>query len=203
VKHILITGAAGAIGTALRAAYQGRYRLRLTDIAPLGKAAAGEELVNADITDLAACVRMMEGVDCVVHLGGTAVEDAWEKILPANIAGCYNVIEAARRAGVTRVIFASSNHRRLRRIQQPAQPLGQQQCRVPRLPPAGRCRDLRGGYPRAGRGGKRNIGAVPRRLFHADGICRRCKQDRLNASRSYSGARRRITGERGPSGAER
>ena len=110
MKHILITGAAGAIGTALRAAYQGRYRLRLTDIAPLGKAAAGEELVNADITDLAACVRMMEGVDCVVHLGGISVEDAWEKILPANIAGCYNVFEAARRAGVTRVIFASSNH---------------------------------------------------------------------------------------------
>jgi uronate dehydrogenase len=110
VKRVLITGAAGAIGKVLRAAYHGKYQLLLSDIAPLGEAAPGEELVSADLTDFAACERMMQGVDCVVHLGGVAVEDAWEKILPANIVGCYNVFEAARRAGVKRVIFASSNH---------------------------------------------------------------------------------------------
>ena len=110
MKRVLITGAAGAIGKVLRAAYRGKYRLRLSDIAPLGEAAPGEELVPADLADAAACDKMMQGVDCVVHLGGVAVEDAWEKILPANIAGCYNVFEAARRAGVKRVIFASSNH---------------------------------------------------------------------------------------------
>jgi len=111
MNRILITGAAGAIGRALRASFRGAYpRLRLTDIAPLGAAADGEELVEANLEDLAACERMMDGVDCVVHLGGVAFEDSWEKILPANIVGCYNVFEAARRRQVRRVVFASSNH---------------------------------------------------------------------------------------------
>ena len=52
----------------------------------------------------------MAGIDCVVHLAGMPVEAAWEKVLPLNIEGCYNVFEAARRAGVKRIIFASSNH---------------------------------------------------------------------------------------------
>ena len=111
MNRVLITGAAGAIGSVLRSSFRGAYpHLRLTDIAPLGDAAAGEELVQANLEDLAACEKMMEGVDCVVHLGGVAFEDSWEKILPANIAGCYNVFEAARRQDVGRVVFASSNH---------------------------------------------------------------------------------------------
>ena len=52
----------------------------------------------------------MAGVDAVVHLGGIAVEEAWEKIMPANVAGTYNLFEAARRAGVRRIVVASSNH---------------------------------------------------------------------------------------------
>ncbi|MBL8386049.1 MAG: NAD(P)-dependent oxidoreductase [Burkholderiales bacterium] len=110
-NRILITGAAGQIGVALRQGLRGSYALlRLSDIAPLGDAAAGEELVQCDLADIAALERSMAGIDCVVHLGGVSVEDSWEKVLPANIAGCYNVFEAARRQGVGRVIFASSNH---------------------------------------------------------------------------------------------
>ena len=61
MKRILITGAAGAIGTVLRAAYRGKYQLRLSDIAFLGNAAPGEELVRADLADVAACERSMRG----------------------------------------------------------------------------------------------------------------------------------------------
>lgn len=111
MKRILITGAAGQIGRALRAGLKGHYSLiRLTDIAPLGSAEAGEELVTADLRDMAAMEKAASGIDCVVHLGGVSVEDVWEKVLPMNIEGCYNVFEAARRQGVKRVVFASSNH---------------------------------------------------------------------------------------------
>jgi uronate dehydrogenase len=128
MTRVLITGAAGHIGTVLRQALRGRYDLlRLSDIAPLGEAAPGEELVEADIQDFAATRESMAGIDAVVHLGGVIVETDWEKIMPVNIAGAYNVFEAARQQGVKRVIFASSNHaigfyRRSQRIDDTAQP---------------------------------------------------------------------------------
>ncbi len=110
-RRVLITGAAGAIGSVLRKGFQGRYDLlRLSDIEPLGAAGRGEELVQADILDLDATVETMKGIDCVVHLAGMPIEDDWQTILKTNIIGCYNVFEAARLTGVKRVVFASSNH---------------------------------------------------------------------------------------------
>jgi uronate dehydrogenase len=111
MERILITGAAGKIGNALRNGLRGSYPLiRLLDIAPLGTAEAGEEIRSADIRDIAAMEKAMTGIDCVVHLAGASEEAAWEKVLPLNIEGCYNVFEAARRQRVKRVVFASSNH---------------------------------------------------------------------------------------------
>ena len=111
MQRVLITGAAGNIGKVLRQGLRGRYpKLRLMDIAPLGEAAPGEEISAADVRDMAAMEKLMAGVDCVVHLAGVPSEDAWDKILPLNIVGCYNAFEAARRQGVRRFIFASSNH---------------------------------------------------------------------------------------------
>jgi NAD(P)-dependent dehydrogenase (short-subunit alcohol dehydrogenase family) len=109
---ILITGAAGLIGTMLRPrlAREGR-RLRLLDIAPLtDPAGPSEEQVTASVTDLAALTAACAGADAVIHLGGIPREDAWGPVLDVNINGTYNVFEAARRAGVRRVVFASSNH---------------------------------------------------------------------------------------------
>src|SRR5712692_8976129 len=111
MNRVLITGAAGRIGRTLRDGLGKRYGLlRLLDLAPLGAAAAGEEVVRADIGDLAAMEAALEGIDCVVHLAGVPEEAVWEKILPANIVGTYNVFEAARRRGTRRIVFASTNH---------------------------------------------------------------------------------------------
>jgi uronate dehydrogenase len=111
MNRILITGAAGKIGSTLREGLRERYAvLRLSDLAPLDPARAGEEIVRADLADLAEVEVAMRGVDCVVHLGAIAGEDTWDKILPNNVVGTWNVFEAARRQGVRRVIYASSHH---------------------------------------------------------------------------------------------
>lgn len=110
MKRVLMTGAAGSIGSYLRETLRGKYLLRLSDVKPIGVLAEGEEFVAADVTDAPALGPLMEDVHGVVHLGGVPREDAWEPILDINIVGSYNVFEAARRQGVERFIFASSNH---------------------------------------------------------------------------------------------
>jgi uronate dehydrogenase len=109
-KTILITGAAGGVGGHLRRQLAGRYRLRLSDRRPVGKLAPGETFQKADIARLADTLRITKGVDAIIHLGGYSVEGPWDDILRANIVGCHNVFEAARRNGVPRLLFATSNH---------------------------------------------------------------------------------------------
>jgi uronate dehydrogenase len=112
-ERILITGAAGGIGTLLRPRLAKPDRvLRLLDIASLPPAADGErvELVTASVTDLPAMREASKNVDAVIHLGGVSQEGPWSEILEINIHGTYVALEAARQAGVPRVILASSNH---------------------------------------------------------------------------------------------
>ncbi len=111
MQTVLITGAAGGIGSRLRRLLEGTYRdIRLSDLAPPPDLAADETFVAADLADMAQVERAVAGVEGIVHLGGFSVEGPWETILQANIIGCYNLFEAARRHGVERVVFASSNH---------------------------------------------------------------------------------------------
>ncbi len=113
--RLLITGAAGEVGSALRELLREHLGehfpvIRLTDNRDLGSARPGEELAPADLTDFDAVLQAMWGVDAVIHLGGIADEDTYANIRAVNMDGTYNVLEAARQAGVKRVVFASSIH---------------------------------------------------------------------------------------------
>src|SRR5947207_4794318 len=111
MDRVLITGAAGGIGRSLRDSLLGVYRaLRLSDRVPLAPARTGEEVDLTELSDMAAVERMVDGVDGIVHLGGISGESEWEAIFQSNIAGTYNLFEAARRARVKRIIVATSNH---------------------------------------------------------------------------------------------
>jgi uronate dehydrogenase len=110
MKTILITGAAGDVGTHLRRELAGKYAMRVSDLRPLSRFSDSENFARADISKMPDALRITKGVDAVVHLGGYSVEGPWESILNANIVGCYNVFEAARRNGVKRILFPTSNH---------------------------------------------------------------------------------------------
>jgi uronate dehydrogenase len=110
VSVIVITGAAGLIGSMLRPRLARPDRtLRVLDIEPL-TAGPGEEAVEASVTDLESMTAACQGADAIIHLAGIPGESSWPRILETNINGGYGVFEAARRAGVPRVVFASSNH---------------------------------------------------------------------------------------------
>ena len=110
MKTVLITGAAGDVGTHLRRELAAKYRIRASDLRDLKEKFKGQQFMRADISDFQAALRITKAVDAVVHLGGYSVEGPWEGILSANIIGCYNVFEAARRNGVKRILFPTSNH---------------------------------------------------------------------------------------------
>jgi uronate dehydrogenase len=111
-RRVLVTGAAGLIGRTACAGLAARgWKVRGLDKVPLdGVDGLAEPPVLADIADADAVRRATEGVDAVVHLAGMATEAPFEEILSANIEGTFHVFDAARRAGVPRVVYASSNH---------------------------------------------------------------------------------------------
>ena len=111
LDRLLITGAAGDIGTALRPALRSKYQLRLGDLMPIVPLRQGEEAVVADIRDLSTMEEAASAMDAIVHLAGHREGTTpWEPCFEVNMGGTYHVLEAARRQGVRRVVFASSNH---------------------------------------------------------------------------------------------
>jgi len=105
MRRVLVTGMSGLIGEAVRRRLEGRWTLRALNRRPV----PGVETHRADIGDLDAIAPAFRDVDAVVHLAANVqANPPWEAILRDNVVGTYNVFEAARRAGVKRVVYASS-----------------------------------------------------------------------------------------------
>lgn len=106
-KTVLITGAAGLIGSLLSSALNEKYNVRALTRRPI----EDENAVLGDITDMESLIAACTGVDSVIHLAANANPHAsWDVVMQTNIIGTYNVFEAAARTGVKQVIYASSNH---------------------------------------------------------------------------------------------
>jgi NAD+ dependent glucose-6-phosphate dehydrogenase len=109
---VVVTGATGGVGRMLVPALSGRHRLRLhgqadTLAAPVG----AHDAVSGDLERFADAAAAVAGADAVVHLAAQASPEAsWEEVDGPNITGTFHLFEAARQAGVRRVVFASTNH---------------------------------------------------------------------------------------------
>lgn len=112
MKKLVLTGAAGRLGSYLRAPLSEMCdTLVSSDImdAP-ANLHPNETYVKADLADLDAMVDLLEGADMVVHFGAIGDEAPFETLLGPNFIGAYNIWEAAHRNKLRRVVYASSIH---------------------------------------------------------------------------------------------
>ncbi len=116
-RHVLVTGAAGRIGKYFAEHSHERYRLRLMiqeGVTPEDERRFLEdfgEVVVGQLEDRAKLQEHCKGIDTVVHLAADPSPVAgWDSLLPNNIVGTYNMMTAARDAGVRRLVYASSIH---------------------------------------------------------------------------------------------
>ena len=110
-KRVLITGAAGRIGSSLVEHLKDRYRLRVHYHRTIPEQPPVADQVIADVSVYEQIAPALEGMDAVVHMAGDpSTRASWENVRARNIDGTYNVLEAARRAGCKKVVLASTNH---------------------------------------------------------------------------------------------
>lgn len=115
MKKILLTGAGGNLGTMLRQRFHHLpcfrgVNLKVSDHNEFISAPKDHEVQLCDLANLEHVKNLVTGCESIIHLGGISEEASFDSILESNIRGTYNIYEAARQQGISRVVFASSNH---------------------------------------------------------------------------------------------
>ena len=112
MKKLVLTGAAGNLGSHLREPLgQMCEELVSTDIAEdIGTLYPGETYVRADLADMSQIAPLLDGADMVIHFGAIVDERPFPELLGPNFVGSYNIWEAGQKAGVRRIVYASSIH---------------------------------------------------------------------------------------------
>lgn len=113
-RRVLVTGAAGRIGSYFAGQMHQKYDLRLMvrdESEDTGPIEGLGEIVMCDLSEIARLEKLCEGIDTVVHLAGNpSPKQTWDSVLQNNVTGTYNAFVAAKVAGCRRVIYASSIH---------------------------------------------------------------------------------------------
>ena len=113
-RRVLVTGAAGRIGSYFAQQTHQKYELRLMARDRDEDSSAIQnfgEVVFCDLAELTKLEQLCEGVDTVLHLAGNpSPAQTWDSVVRNNITGTYNLMVAAKAAGCRRVIYASSIH---------------------------------------------------------------------------------------------
>lgn len=111
MKRIALSGADGQLGSLLRRALPALgFQLRSAGFQPLPEPGPTEDVVAGNLADPYVVDQLLHGVDALVHLAGSSVERPLDEIMVNNLQALHQVYEGARRHGVRRVVFASSNH---------------------------------------------------------------------------------------------
>jgi uronate dehydrogenase len=112
MTKVALSGASGGVGRVLRPALLERgVDLRSAGGSkPLTPLTPEEDVLHGNLRDAAVVDRLLEGTDVLIHLAGTSVERSLPEVIDNNLIGLHAVYEGARRHGVRRVVFASSNH---------------------------------------------------------------------------------------------
>jgi nucleoside-diphosphate-sugar epimerase len=105
--RVLITGAAGVVGSVLREHLPSEFVVTAVDRRPPRRSG----ILRLDLADARSARRAFRDVDGAVDLAGVADVDAdWTVVWKNNIRATMNALAAARAAGVRRLVYASSNH---------------------------------------------------------------------------------------------
>ncbi len=110
-RTIAVTGAAGLVGTGLRRQLIARgYRVLALDIRPIADCADGERSAVVDVCDRATLATLLRGCDAVMHLAACTTDALWDQQVRLSVEGSIGLFDAARDAGIRRVVYASSYH---------------------------------------------------------------------------------------------